>query len=93
MTPPPAWGHPTVGVSYLPPTSQQWADPTLIDNLKRQIDQLNGQLANTSEENVKLKAEVVSLQSGADSVQDVESTLIPSQVSGKSNIDTSQHPG
>lgn len=93
VTPPPAWGHLPVGVSYLPPTSQQWTDPTVIDNLKRQVDQLNSQLANTSKENVKLKAEVFSLHSEAESVHDVESTLIPSQVANKSNMDTSQHPG
>lgn len=93
VTPPPAWGHPSVGVSYLPPTTQQWTDPTVIDNMKRQIEQLNGQVANISEENVKLKVEVSSLRSEADSDHDVESTLIPSQAANKSNSDTTQHPG
>lgn len=77
---PPAWPHPSVGGSYLPPTSPSWADPAVIDNFKRQIDQLTSQLTIASEENNKLRSEVLSLQSGSDSSHDVESTLIPSQV-------------
>lgn len=85
VNPPPAWPHPSVGGS--------WADPAVIDNFKRQIDQLNSQLANNSAENDKLKAEVISLQSESDSTHDVESTLIPSQVVKTSNSVTVQQSG
>lgn len=90
VTPPP-WGHSSVAAaSYLPPTSQPRADPAMLDNLKRQVDQLNNQLMNTTEQNVKLKGEVASLKSQAENVAEpeVESTLIPSQVT---NAHASQH--
>jgi hypothetical protein len=80
VTPPPAWPHPSVGSSFLPPTSPAWADPTVVDNYRKQIDKLNSQLANTSEENATLRAQVLSLQPGSDSANDVEGTIIPSQV-------------
>ena len=88
VTPPPAWPHPSVGGSYLPPTSPSWADPAVIDNFKRQIDQLNSQLANSSEENSKLRSQVLCLQSGSESVHDVEGTLIPSQVANTNSSNT-----
>lgn len=85
VTPPPIWPQPSVGASYLPPSGQTWTDPTILENLKRQIDQLNNQLASKTEENDKLKSEVSSLKSQAVNAADLseaESTLIPSQVPG-----------
>lgn len=90
VTPPPAWPHPSVRGSYLPPTGQPWADPAVIDNLKRQVDSLNSQLATTSQENHKLKAEVLSLLPAGSTTNDVESTLIPGEVVKKGSI---QQPG
>ena len=85
VTPPPVWSSPSVGGSYLPPTGQSWADPSMVDNLKRQVDLLRNQLAGASEENGKLKAEVTSLkvdlEKNTSQHSEVEATLIPSQVS------------
>jgi hypothetical protein len=88
VTPPPTWPHPSVGGSYFPPNSPSWAesaDPAVIDNLKRQIDQLKSQLANSFEENIELKSQVLS---GSDSVHDVEGILIPSQVANTNSSNT-----
>lgn len=80
VTPPTAW---PVGTSYLPPTNQTWADPSVIDDLKRQVEQLSSQLGSSTEENIKLKTELSSFKTQEDSsadISEVESTLVPSTV-------------
>lgn len=86
---PPVWSPSPVGGSYLPPAGQSWADPSMVDNLKRQVDLLRSQLAGASDENSKLKTEVSSLKAlvekSTSQQSEVEATLVPSQVSGSQN--------
>lgn len=86
VTPTPVWASHSVGGSYLPPAGQSWADPSMVDNLKRQLDLLRSQLTGASEENGRLKAEVTSLkvqlEKNGPLQSEVEATLIPNQVSG-----------
>ena len=85
VTPPPIWAPPSVGGSYLPPTGQSWPDPSMVENLKRQMELLRSQLSGASEENSRLKTEVSSLKVQLDKTtsqqSEGEATLIPSQVS------------
>lgn len=82
---PPMWATSSAGGSYLPPAGQSWADPSMVDNLKRQVELLRSQLSGASEENSRLKTEVSSLKVQLDRTasqpSEVEATLIPSQVS------------
>lgn len=77
VTPPPTWPHPSPASAYLPHAGQQWVDPTMMDNLKRQVDQLNSQLSSIREENTRLKADLLS---EAERGKDVEATIVPNQV-------------
>ena len=79
VTPPPTWPHPSPASAYLPHAGQQWVDPTMVDNLKRQVDQLNSQLSSTREENTRLKADIHS-EAERGSGKDVEATIVPNQV-------------
>ena len=91
---PPVWSPSPVGGSYISPAGQPWADPSMIDNLKRQVDLLRSQLAGASEENSKLKKEVSSLkvlvEKGTSQQSEAEATLVPSQVSGSQSTQMSR---
>ena len=74
VTPPSPW----------PQHGQAWTDPTMLDNLKRQVEQLNNQLASKTDENDKLKSEMLSLRTQSTTgPSEVESTLVPSQLDAK----------
>ena len=91
VTPSPMWAPPSVGGSYLPPAGQSWADPSMVDNLKRQVDLLRTQVTGASEENSRLKAEVTSLkvqlERNGPQQSEVEATLIPSKVSSTQKME------
>ncbi len=77
VTPPPPGNWPPGPV----PSNQLWADPTIVDNLKKQITQLNSEVSLLRDKNNQLMVELTSLKiQKVESVSsEEESTLVPSK--------------